>query len=276
MLNKIKILSEDITNKGLYASIAHRIRKNKYAKPIVPFLNLLKPDYILINEKKMYIDKNDIVVSEELIRKKVWSKEETLVLKKHLKTGNTFVDVGAHIGYFTVLAADLVGPSGHVYAFEPNPRSFNLLQKNIRVNKFKNVTLFNKAVTNKVGELNLYANRLNTGDTRISKPDFESKAIKVKTTTLDIELKGKTADFIKIDVQGAEPLVIEGAETTLRSNKNIKMLIEFWIYGIKQLENDPDVFLNQLKSLNYKIENPMSSKLDVNRYGATLFLQKRD
>ena len=144
MLTKINIFIKDIKEKGIYRSITHRVYKHKSLLILVPIINALKPEFVIINGLKLYIDKNDTVVSESLIYNKTWSKHETKLVSKYLKKGDVFVDVGAHIGYFTLLASKIVGPVGRVYAFEPNTNNFKLLQKNVKRNKLNNVICINK------------------------------------------------------------------------------------------------------------------------------------
>src|SRR3989344_2665787 len=154
MLTKINIFIKDIKEKGIYRSITHRVYKHKSLLILVPIINALKPEFVIINGLKLYIDKNDTVVSESLIYNKTWSKHETKLVSKYLKKGDVFVDVGAHIGYFTLLASKIVGPVGRVYAFEPNTNNFKLLQKNVKRNKLNNVICINKAIADK--NKNLY------------------------------------------------------------------------------------------------------------------------
>jgi len=263
MQEKIEIFIEDTKEKGLIPSVTHRLYKRKILKHIfLPFLKKLRPSAVTVGGVKLYLDPDDLVVSESLGFGKRWSPMETEIIKSNLKEGDTFVDVGAHIGYFTLIAARLVGPHGHVYSFEPNPRSFNILQKNIKANNLENVTAINKAVTNKTSSTYLYLNMQNTGDTRITNPNRETNKVKVKTTTLNKELKNKSIDFIKIDVQGAEPLVLNGGKKILDKNNKMKMLIEFWPKGIKKIKYNEIEFFKTLKSTFKTVETTNNLRVD--------------
>ena len=81
---------------------------------------------------------------------------ETEVFKKEIEKGDTVLDLGSHIGYYTLIAAELVGEKGKVFAFEPEPTNFVLLKKNIKINNYQNVIPVQKAVSNKNGKGRLY------------------------------------------------------------------------------------------------------------------------
>lgn len=235
-INNLRIYKYDIKTKGLYWSVVHRIYKFPYLRFVLtPLINFFKPDYLMIQGHKLYIDKQDEVVSQELIQSRKWEEYETELFKKNIKKGDTILDIGAHIGYYTLLAARLVGDKGKVYAFEPAPRNFELLKKNIKENGYSNVVLINKAVADMDGESKLFLNNENTGDHRIYNPQDQRKFIKIQTVMLDSFFKNKSTkvDFIKIDVQGSEVRAFKGAVSLIKENRNIKILTEFWPKGLK-------------------------------------------
>ncbi|MEM6996443.1 MAG: FkbM family methyltransferase, partial [Myxococcota bacterium] len=91
------------------------------------------------------LNPEDRTLSETLWRTGTWEALQTKALLERLEPGDTFVDVGANLGYYTVLAAKKVGPSGRVFAFEPDPESFALLKRNVDRNGLTNITAENKA-----------------------------------------------------------------------------------------------------------------------------------
>jgi ubiquinone/menaquinone biosynthesis C-methylase UbiE len=97
------------------------------------FNQLSHPDITLIQSygHKLYVNKNDIGVAQPLILCGVLDKHETDAIGRMIKPGMTILDVGANIGYFTLIAAKLAGKTGKVYAFEPQPENFRLLVRNI-------------------------------------------------------------------------------------------------------------------------------------------------
>jgi FkbM family methyltransferase len=92
-----------------------------------------------------------------------WDFEETKFLKKIIKKGDTVIDVGANIGYYTLLFSKLVGKEGKIYAYEPLPENFKLLKKNIFINKYKNIVLINRALSNKEKNAKLYIDQDDLG-----------------------------------------------------------------------------------------------------------------
>jgi FkbM family methyltransferase len=147
---------------------------------------------------------------------------ETELILRQTKKGDVVVDVGANIGYYTILLADKVGKSGKVYAFEPDKISFEILVKNIKENKLKNVVVVNAAVGSKEGKLKLYKSKENFGDHKLYGKDKENETVKI--IKLDDFLKNIKINLIKIDTQGWEPEVIKGSEKLIQKNKPVIFL----------------------------------------------------
>lgn len=194
-------------------------------------VNLFKPDFVMVGRNKVYIDKDDRVVSLALILNGVWEEFETEVFKKNLKKGDVVLDIGANIGYHTLIAAEIVGKTGKVYAFEPDNKNFLILKRNVEVNGYKNVVLVNKALSNKNGQGKLFlSSEDNHGDFRIFGSGDGRKSVEIDLITLDSFFGNRIpkVDVIKMDVQGAEALVFMGASKVLKANKKLKLFTEFW------------------------------------------------
>jgi FkbM family methyltransferase len=137
---------------------------------------------------------------------------------KQIKSGDVVYDIGAHVGFYTLLASKLVGDRGRVYAFEPLPRNIFYLKKHISLNKLKNVEIIEAAVSDKEGEENFLE-----ADSATSRLD-NSGSFKVKTVSLDNLVKNKKIlppNVIKIDVEGAELKVLLGAKELIEKYKPI-------------------------------------------------------
>lgn len=98
----------------------------------------------------------------ELLIKPIHEKFETEIFKKEIKKGDKVLDLGANIGYYTFLAAQLVGEKGKAFDFEPKPTNFSLLKMNIETNSYKNVITIQKAVSDKTGKGRLYLKKKKT------------------------------------------------------------------------------------------------------------------
>lgn len=149
-------------------------------------------------------------------------------LVDRLRPGQTFVDVGANHGYFSVLAARLVGPAGRVFAFEPNPSVFEQLSEHVACNGLSNVVTEREALAEQEGPLELFVSACaaNSGLSSIAPGShlFESGSLdrdrhfQVHGTTFDRWRRSRGVeriDLLKIDVEGAEMLVLRGMSETL-------------------------------------------------------------
>ena len=198
----------------------------------------LKTTFADVQGHKMFLDAGDSIglsVSE------IYEPCVLDVVNKQIKKGDVVVDIGANIGYFTLIFARLVGDSGKVYAFEPDPTNFELLKKNVEINGYKNVVLVQKAVSNYDGVLKLYLSDKNPQDHRIYDWNDGRKFVEARAVRLDEYLKnyiGKI-DFIKIDTQGAEGAVIEGPWELCKRTVALKWL---WSFG-----REAKQFLEQIR-----------------------------
>ena len=120
---------------------------NLYEETFSKINSGVRSEYIEIDGQKLFLDKEDSLLLST--RKNNYDRFEIECLKQLIKEGDTVVDLGANIGYYTLILAQLVGKSGHVYAFEPEPSNFEILSKNVKENKHDNVTLVQKAISDK-------------------------------------------------------------------------------------------------------------------------------
>lgn len=234
----------------------------------------LKSDFIEIEGHKMFLDDKD---SLSLSIKGYYEPFETELFKKEIKEGDNVVDIGANIGYYTLIFAKLVGKNGMVFAFEPDPLNFAILKKNIEINGYKNVILIQKAISNKNGKLNLYLNENNGGDHRLYAPKNEKrKAIIVESVRIDDYFKDfkKDINLIKIDIQGAEWEAIQGMDKLLNQNKKINLVTEFWPRGLKRGGINPREYIKFLKDKNFKIYEIDESKEKIVLFNINKFLKK--
>ena len=163
-------------------------------------------------------------------------------IRKAVKEGDTVIDIGANIGYFTVLMADLVGPKGKVYAFEPDPRNSHLLQRTVERNGWTHVIVEQKAVSNKAGEFILYQTRSCAANTLT--PGEHISEVNVSVVTIDDFLSDEHhIDFVKMDMDGSEPLAIQGMAQLIRRSPNLQVLAEYEPSNLKRYLNNPLDFI---------------------------------
>jgi FkbM family methyltransferase len=156
------------------------------------------------------------------------------------------LDIGANIGYHSLVASRLVGPTGLVLAVEPEPHNFRLLRRNIIANRLTNVHVANVAIGAEPGTAQLFCSKWNYGDHRLYPATEEPRrATTVRVMTLDqllAQCHCPPVDFIKMDVQGFESQVVAGMGATLERNPRLTLLTEFWPYGIKCAGGSPERF----------------------------------
>jgi len=177
----------------------------------------------------MYLDTRDVGgITPNLMSKKGYHPFMTSLLPSIIKPGMTCVDIGANVGYFTIILSKLAWPYGTVYAFEPEPKNFKVLSRNASVlNSLSPYSCIPEqvAIGNRKGELRFYTTGYNFG--RHSAHMESNESIDVEVTTLDRYLfGGQKVDFVKIDVEGYEPEAIEGMSSIIAKNPNLTIILE--------------------------------------------------
>ena len=168
---------------------------------------------------------------EKLLQTDSYEPETEAIFREQIGPGFTVLDVGANEGYFSILAAKLAG-SGHVFAIEPQRRCIDILQRNLEANKIGNCTVLEAALGSEdgVGEL-LLMPAMNTGaSSLVRKYRWSNKRQPVRTmaaSTLFHRLQIERADFIKVDVEGYEPEVVEGLLPLIEADRVGAILVDF-------------------------------------------------
>lgn len=190
-----------------------------------------------VNNYEMYLYKKEKYMTPETISEGGWEKEITDYVKQNLKKGDTFVDVGACLGYYSLLA-DSLGAS--VKAFEPSTENYEVLKKNLELNNVK-IDLYKKAVSDKNGKAKLYDLDLNSYGERSLEEKEGCKSEEVETVRLDEVLK-EAPDWIKIDTERTERKVLEGMGELLKT-KEMTIIVE----------DETGEVISWLKSLGYRL-----------------------
>ena len=213
------------------------------------------PDRIEVDGIKLWLGSGSHCKMDEFEYVVGYEKFTVKLLENSLKKGDHFIDIGANIGYFSLVAAGLVGTEGRVYAFEPAPDNFVQLLKNIEANGRNNIVPLQKAVSNVTGICDLILDK-KSGFHSLYLAPKQNGTIKVDVTTLDdfFAMEGwPPVSFIKMDAQGGEAHILDGAKNLLARNPNLKMIIEWWPEGLEAAGVSPLSFLQNLHSLGFKV-----------------------
>lgn len=211
-------------------------------------------DYHNMNFKIDFPNNFDYV-KQDIERYGYWEKRTTDFVKEHLKKGQVFLDVGAQVGYYTLLASQI---GAKVYSFEPSVENRQFLEKNIAQNNCQNVKVFNQALSDKNGKATLFKGRTPGENSLIGQGEGEE----IETIRYD-DLKLEVPDMIKIDVEGAEKQVLEGMPNFLTAKKPVILIIEDWYnkvtdwlidtYGFQLITTDR-AYGNRILAKNQKVE----------------------
>jgi FkbM family methyltransferase len=171
-------------------------------------------------------------------------------IQTELHDGDTFIDAGANIGYFTLIASDIVGGNGRVFAFEPDRTTFSTLLKNIRTNSCGNVVAFMKAVSDRTGNTTMVINSANRGENQVGVTSKSSPTIGVSCLALD-DLGISEVNLIKLDIEGGEGHAIRGMKRIIEANENLKLIMELSPSLLERHGTSPVGLLRYLQSSGF-------------------------
>lgn len=261
-------------------------------------------DYIL---EDLFFPEKDGGMSKQIELTGTWDSGEISWILKMVSEGMNCINVGANVGYFTILLSQIIKDSGMVYAFEPAEDIFKILELNINNKKSNNIKIFKKAVGNYDGQIQLFLNDTNCGDNRCYDPkqiidrygDYRNHGFsdnivieQVEICKLDSVLINKKIDFMLIDTQGFDLFVLEGAEKILRNN-NVMVMFEFTLEWLNYLNVNYKNIINNILSMGYTLYvdigippikdmlqdvhiEQIASFMDKNNQGHVNLLLKRD
>lgn len=221
-------------------------------KPTNALLRQIIPSELRLPEGTLYLNPDDLVVSAALSLG-VYEVFFTAALRKRLTKGMTVVDIGANLGYYTLIAS---ARAERVIAFEPEQANANLLEKTLAYNQRDNITLIRKGLGEKTATLSLAVHPYNKGrHTFVNTDEKGVTSVEVEISTLDeelLKLGSPKIDLIKIDIEGWEAKAFRGATNTLQASSPI-IMFEFAPQRIRAAGDDPLVMLDTLKALGYTL-----------------------
>ena len=175
-------------------------------------------------------------------------RSEIQFIKKVIRPGNTVIDIGGNIGFYTRLFSELVGSDGLVITFEPDQINFEHLVQNTK--SLTNIQLINKAVSFHSQGVSLYKSNTLNVDHRTYSHDDSDSSIHIDSISIDEFLQDQPVDFIKMDIQGYEMSALQGMEQTLLKHSPV-VLMEYWPYGLITAGRAPLEIFTYVESLGY-------------------------
>ena len=210
----------------------------------------------MVQGHRMVLDSGDGRPSVGMVTD-VFEESTTRLFQRLVKPGMVVIDIGAHVGYYTLISARQAGPKGRVYAFEPDPDNHATLLRNIELNGYSNVVTARKAVSDRVGDGQLYLSETISGNHSLYDHGQSRRgSIPVETTTVDSmleKLDWPQVDLVKIDVEGGEVAVLDGMTQLLEKSTTLNLIIEFMPSLLHRAEIAPGQFLDKLASLFPKV-----------------------
>ncbi len=199
---------------------------------------------------RLFLHRDDAVMTPFISETGYWEPDEAAFLRAALRPGATFLDVGANVGYMTVLGARSVGSAGRVIAVEPDTQNLKLLRANLWRNGLSAHVLPIAAYSRR-GFIRFVRNETNRGDHQVSEEAGAGSL--VPCASMDETLGRLHVDVVKVDTQGVDHEVLEGIVGLARRNPAIVILSEFWLGGLLERGIDPAAVLARYHELGFTL-----------------------
>lgn len=204
----------------------------------------------LDNGMPIVVNKEDDCVCWHVRFEGYWDPSELSILRKIIRPGFSIAEAGANFGVHTLVMSQLVGEGGHVYAFEANSRVSEYLKKSVDLNSLKNVTVYETGLGNQNDALYLNFDPKNIGGGALSSTP-STNTVRAKTARLDDILENVKVDVLKIDTEGYEGKILEGATLLIKKNPNLIIIMEWSQDALRQQESNPEALLLFLKDQGF-------------------------
>ncbi len=244
---------------GLFA--AHLGRRLLQPRPVY-----LANDRVLIRTlfgHKLIVDTRDVSLAPSLLLNGTWEPGTSRAVVRALRPGMRAVEVGANLGWYSILIASAVGPTGFLEAFEANPSVLELLRTNLNVNGLLgSVRVHPVAVTDHAGTITLHVpvrhqgapSTLDVVARHLEQLGDPAEALSVPAVRLDDVLKdGPPIDFLKMDIEGGEPFALDGMGELIARSPGLRMVLEFAPSFLTVAGRDPREYLEGLRSKGFAL-----------------------
>lgn len=197
----------------------------------------------------------DQAVSTYIYHFGCWEPFETIIFQRLIGNFRMFVDLGANIGWYTVLAQLLMMDGSEVHSFEPDPDNFALLSRNTDRSSKARVQLNKRAVADRDGDAKLFRSPTNYGDHQLYSTSETRNAVEVPMTALDSYFAGRSLPplLVKMDTQGSELRILRGGRSVFSTaNEQNAYMVEFWPFGIVNAGDRVEDYIDTLERLPQK------------------------
>lgn len=224
-------------------SLIRSVAKHGAGRKVLAWLG---PRYFetVVNGFKLVLDLQDRWgVSKYILRHGDYDREICEIVRSHLKENSVALDIGANIGFWSCFLSS-TGKVRKIYSIEPEPHNSSLFKNNIAINGYQDrVEFFHSAVGKEKGALDLFISADNAGDHQLYDGGSGRSKVRVPVHRVDDLVSEAVVDFIKMDVQGYEPFVVEGMTKLLDRSPDVFVLLEYWPSGMKKAGGDPHAML---------------------------------
>jgi FkbM family methyltransferase len=216
-----------------------------------PLIVMRHPILLRLPLFKLYVRLDDWAVGMRIAIRRTYEKHVTAVMLQVLQPGMVVLDVGANVGYYTMLAAAQVGPTGKVLAFEPLRANSAMLEASREANGFAHVQIYPYAVAAQDGSVGF---REDDSNGALALDDPSTAVYEVQAVALDTFLSDEPRiDVVKIDIEGAEGLALSGMQQILRRHRPL-VFSEFSWNTLRHISGmEPEAFLDLLRAPGYEV-----------------------
>lgn len=245
-LQTVRARGAAITTRAVYQHLAANVQRNLLGRRFIERR---------IHGHRMLLDLDDHGISRTLVLFGIRETEHKVMLERLLKPGMTVLDIGANIGYYTLMMRRLVGPGGKLIAVEPSPENIALLKRNLALNGYEATEVHAKAVSDAARTRHLFLSQmsnLNTfHETGTGGLQLSGRSIAVETTTVPELMAGRPLDLLRMDVEGHEVEVINGLLPAVERGQMAPVILFETHINRYTSEHDMEQPLRRLFALGY-------------------------